>query len=767
MADFYDEQDGPDQWTPDPTVALTYKRRKQHARHTADWRMEMRESFEYRAGEQWDSEDKARLEEQNRPIATFNRIAPIIDSVVGWEINNSQQLTYRPRTLDDAYQGEVYTETARWVMDGCDGEHEETDAYSDAITCGMGWTEWRVDYEEDPDGKLLKERVPPNEMRWDPGSRKQNLIDKRWVMREKRWPLEDIRDRWPDKADQIDWTPSYLEDDAWLEEHDASRAWQYEQDQSWNDQTRQRDNKALVIHHQWRDREPYYRVGDPETGRIVEFDEERFGRVRQYVEERGIAYVRQQRWVYKQAFVCGKVLLEEGRAPIDDGFSYDCITGKRDEQHSIWYGLHRAMKDPQRWANAFFSTAMHTMMSNAKGGLIIEEGAVDDLRSLQENWARPEGIVTVEDGALAGGRLQERSFGGYPPGLDKLMAFAISSIRDCTGINLELLGMADRDQPNVLEMERKRAALTILSPLVASLQRYRVNSGRALLSFMRAYVPDGTLVRVTGKPVTFSRDAATVKYDVIVDTAPNSPNLKQEVWGTLSQLVPSLVKAGVPVPPALLRYSPLPESVAEEWIAYIEGQGGVPPELQQQMEQMTDELGKLQQENVLLKAKREEHFAKLQQDREMHALDMQREMERVAVDKYKIEMEAATREAVTDRDRLVKLAEIQAEFEAEMAKINAQADVQRENNEASLQQQREQNVVQLENERAKRDLEREMAEKEETAPFKDRVEKVEEMVEQQAKEAEQRRAIVYEFLASRGGEVAEVVAKLKAADGGD
>ena len=215
--EFYEDQDGPDEWAPDPLVKLTYERRKQHARHAAEWKREAREAFEYRAGEQWDSEDKARLEEQARPLVTFNRYAPIIDSVVGWEINNEQRVVYRPRTMDDTQQAEVYTEAARWVMDGCDGAYEETDAYGDAITCGMGWTEWRVDYEEDPDGKLIKERVPPLQMRWDPASRKNNLADKRWLMREKRWHIEEIRQRWPDKADEITWTPSYIEDDEWLD----------------------------------------------------------------------------------------------------------------------------------------------------------------------------------------------------------------------------------------------------------------------------------------------------------------------------------------------------------------------------------------------------------------------------------------------------------------------------------------------------------------------------------------------------------------------
>ena len=42
-----------------------------------------------------------------------------------------------------------------------------------------------------------------------------------------------------------------------------------------------------------------------------------------------------------------------------------------------------------------------------------------------------------------------------------LIQFAITSIRDCTGINLELLGQKDINQPGILEAERKQTGITV------------------------------------------------------------------------------------------------------------------------------------------------------------------------------------------------------------------------------------------------------------------------------------------------------------------
>jgi len=54
-----------------------------------------------------------------------------------------------------------------------------------------------------------------------------------------------------------------------------------------------------------------------------------------------------------------------------------------------------------------------------------------------------------------------------------------------------------------------------------------------------------------------------VEYDVIVDDTPTSPNLKEQAWGVLVQMMPFLSR--MPVPPQvyleLLKYSPLPQTV--------------------------------------------------------------------------------------------------------------------------------------------------------------------------------------------------------------
>ncbi|WP_230685840.1 hypothetical protein, partial [Streptococcus pneumoniae] len=78
-------------------------------------------------------------------------------------------------------------------------------------------------------------------------------------------------------------------------------------------------------------------------------------------------------------------------------------------------------------------------------------------RKAMEDWAKPDGMIEVKAGALGRGSIQEREAKAYPQGLDRLLEFAVGSMPQVTGINLELLGLVQKEQAGVLEAQRKQA----------------------------------------------------------------------------------------------------------------------------------------------------------------------------------------------------------------------------------------------------------------------------------------------------------------------
>ena len=390
-------------------VAERAKRdRKAAEQHTREWRADAKEDFAFVDGSgQWDEKDAQALRDALRPPITFNRIEPVIDVICGLELSNRQEVRFIPRESGDVKVSEVTTAAADWVRDGCDAEDEESDAFRDMAICGMGWTETRMDYEQDPDGKILITRIDPLEMVWDSNATKKNLADARWIGRIKKYTKEEIKTEWPDKYQEVTGVSDLWEDDL-----DATTPHSNEAGDQYDNEAgdSKRENLLKVFEYQWFETVPAWRVNDPMKDELVTLDVAQFNRMKKRVEEMGvdpdtIQAVKQKKRVYKRAFVVGDVVLEEGDGPCDHSFTYRAMTSKRDRAKNTWYGVVRGMKDPQRWANKWLSQILHIINANAKGGIMAEQDAFVNPRKAEEQWAKPDSITLVKKGALSQGKI--------------------------------------------------------------------------------------------------------------------------------------------------------------------------------------------------------------------------------------------------------------------------------------------------------------------------------------------------------------------------
>jgi hypothetical protein len=562
--------------------------------HSAEWRTQAKSDFGFAAGDQWSPEDKAALEEQRRPVITFNRALSIIKAVAGIEINGRHDTVYLPRGTSPGVvkANELLTSASQWMSDGCDAEDEQSEAFQSAIICGMGWTEARISYDEEPDGMYVEANVDPLEMYWDRAARSKNLTDARRVFRVRKMTLDEARDF--AKSLGADVFDEDL-DATWAigKDVDPLKAVEERRLRAENSSGFSDKHEVHIVHAQWTERKPVYRVADAVTGWVLELDEERFGEYQALAGQHGLQYshVRQTRIVRKQAFLGATILGEVTECPGKDRFTFQCITGERDRNKGTWFGLVRLMRDPQMWANKWLSQTLHILNTTAKGGVLAEADAFQNQREAQDTYAQPDAITFTAKGAISGGKIIPKPGQGLPNGYVNLLELAISSIRDVTGINLELLGMRDANQPGVLEAQRKQAAMTILATMFDSLRRFRKQVGRVRLAFIQQFLADGRLIRIVGEDgvqqaVPLLRDQTLGDYEVIIEDAPTSPNQKQETWQFLLQLMPMFKGMMTPETAVLmLEYSPLPSKLVDQFKQMVE-KASQPGEDQQMEKQL-------------------------------------------------------------------------------------------------------------------------------------------------------------------------------------
>ncbi len=543
--------------------------------HSQEWRKDAKEWFRFVSGEQWNEKDRAYLDSQNRPVITFNRTLPMLKSVAGIEVNSRMEATFLPRVTEDEQQisaNEVLSAANQWMGDNCDAEDEQSEAFWDTLVCGMGWTEGRLDYDEDPDALYVEDKVNPLEMYWDRNARKKNLTDRQNQFRLRKMTLNEARNFVEGLG--IANIPDEELDAQWATESDANseKPRPIEERRKREENAAQFDPKAMVhlVQAQWIEYEQYFRALDPATGQLVSLEAEQHAALKKTMGGM-LRSVPMRRKVYKQAILGGSLLGTVKPTLSRSGFTINCITGDKNTDKGTFFGIVKTLRDPQQWANKWLSQSMHILNTTAKGGILAEEDAFDDIREAQITYARPDAVTMVKPGAIQKGKIMAKPGAGIPTGYQGLLEFAISSIRDTTGINLELLGASVGDQPGIVVAQRKQAAMTILATTFDSFRRFRKINARMRLCFIQDYFSDGRLVRIKGKDgvqrgIRLIRDKTAGEYEVVVADAPTSTTQKEQIWALFEQLMPILqpfMNGRPDVALAVLEYSGLPSQVIE------------------------------------------------------------------------------------------------------------------------------------------------------------------------------------------------------------
>jgi hypothetical protein len=562
------------------------------------WRKEAIEDFAFEAGDQLTDDDKKILQDAGRPVVIFNRVGVTVDSVAGQEVANRQEVQFIPRTEGDVKVNELLTSAAKWFRQQCDAEDEESDAFRDTVVCGMGWTETRLEYEENPRGEPKIDRIDPLQMVWDSSAKKRNLRDMRRVFHIRRnVPIDEARALCPgDKANPFtdaDYNATWVEaidDDNGADPHHEDGK-HYNKDEKPGEDAE--EGTVTMIRAQWWERVPVWLMVDPadQSGENIKtLTKEEFEELGEKYKIAGVPMpraVKSTRKVYRQAYL-GNVLLEIGDAPCKDHFSFQCMTGKRDRNKNTFFGIVRAMKDPARWSNKWMSQTMHIMNTSAKGGIAAERGQFFDNDAEGEtSWAHNDQVTFLKPGALgANPKMMQKPVSQFPEASFNLMQFAVASLPQVSGVNADALGMqTNAGQAAALDRQRKQSVMIILQPLFDGLRRYRKTQGRVMLYLITNFLSDGRLIKIEGEenaqyvPLIKQADA---QYDVIVDEAPTSANQKEATWDILQQLLPVIGKMlPPPVWMALMKYSPLPTSAQGE-IKKALDQAGQQPDPEQQ-----------------------------------------------------------------------------------------------------------------------------------------------------------------------------------------
>lgn len=585
-------------------VARIFRKQKEISKRGLSQQWENSETcWQFYNADQMTYSDRIQFEDtfgrRKRAMVNFNKVQNNVDGVVGFMAQNRRQAKYIARVNSDQGQ-QLYSKNMNALYDfhreNTNADQLETDQDLDMFVQGYGAIDTELSYivgnaTTMPNGEILKKKL--DTCYWDPNAKGKNLDDRRWDGYWEDYELQDALSLFQD-SEKGDFEPVSDEDPSSGGYVFNPYGGIYDKIKMANtvEWTSKEAEMVRVYKHEWFEYETFYKaenplytvndpmdamfikmkldmvksqikdIGDVESkdafefdpvAEILTFDE---ATKRKLMKEFGpgkIEPIPFKRKAFYTAVISGKHVFTWFRSICQSGFSIKFKTGTWNKSRKMWMGMVNAMIEPQKYYNKALTELMFTIAANSKGGVMIEEDAVEDIADFESKWAKTDAVIKVTSGALAAGKIQQKTQGAVPTGLEGIIQLADANIAT-NGVDPSFLGQTDNeDQSGIFFKRRIRQVIAKMGRYADSITLYQKADARLNEDLIRIWVENnqGEWMRITGPDgsdqfIQIMENMLTPEYDVSIQEAAQSSDEKQETAILLSGIADKLFSANDP-----------------------------------------------------------------------------------------------------------------------------------------------------------------------------------------------------------------------------
>ncbi len=586
----------------------------QRSKREKDWK--------FYAGDQWEAADKAIAAQQKRPVLTLNMLMSIVSAVEGEERTNRQEIKFYGTGEEDDEAAHGLNRILKWVFDSCGGEFSLSQGFRSMNVCGEGWVIPDMDFFDDPEGVLRVLFVDDEEMFDDPvGAADPTSANSRYCHRVRYMTLEEGEARFPKTEGFAGFR------DAVMQAHSMGDAISETDASGFRDiYSKPGDQRSLktydakrklwaVTETWWHQIEPGWVMVDEATGMLVELSDEEFEAKkveRAAAQQSAMDAVLSGQATFREpdpleteaaaaglapppmptiqlppplqakqrplkrfymAMWCGQVLLQKMSSPLRGlkRIPYVPIRGLFDKVEAEWFGLIRQLLDAQRQHNIEQSTIVALTQLMPKQAWYGPKGSFHNKAEWQTKIAQPGAMLEYNK---TSGKPEPIPVAAIPRHIIDMAFTRPQTMREISGVNVEMTGQRVASDPGVVMEMRQKAARTVLAPMFDNYRMSKKALGGVLLAYMQAYISPGRRLRIMGPEgaayVEMTEQMQLGRYDVTVEETNSTINDRMQTLAVLQTTLPQLAKTGVPIPPAVIDLLPMQPHVRDEWKRYME-----------------------------------------------------------------------------------------------------------------------------------------------------------------------------------------------------
>ena len=504
---------------------------------------------EFFFGNQWRDVDVAALQKFRRPALTINKIKTTLSTVLGEQIANRSEISFRPRggTVNSDL-ADVLTKVFKQISDNNQLAWLRSDVFADGMTSGRGFYDVRIDFTDAMLGEVRIEQLNPNNVLLDPDAgsydpaKWNEVFVTSWTTPDDievlygKADADTLRDR-----DHSSFEYAY-DSIATLGQRDTFAGKDRVQ-ASFSATDRDQDSHTVravrVIDRQYRKLRKVRHFVSPETGdmRVIpdHWGRERVAFVR---EASGLEVIEKLQRAIRWTVTADDVVLRDEWSP----YNYLTVVPYFPYfMHGRTAGMVEDLLGPQELLNKATSQELHVINSTANSGWKVKSGALTNMtvEELEQKGAMTGLVLEVNEMEGA----EKITPNQVPTGLDRVTFKAEEHIKSVSGVNDSMQGFDREDvAARAIEKKRQAGATSTLSKPLDNLTRSDFYLARNILDLVQTFYSEPRLLTITdGSPAgdyeeiainqptpegTIINDLTVGEYDVVITSVPHRETLE-------------------------------------------------------------------------------------------------------------------------------------------------------------------------------------------------------------------------------------------------
>ncbi len=496
----------------------------------------------YFSGDQWDAFDKAALKLQRRPAMTINKIISTLANVMGEQIYNRAEISFRPRSGAPEETAKVLAKVFKQISDNNQLDWKRSDCFADGVIRSRGFLDVRLDFTDAMQGEVRIENlnsknviIDPDAEHYDPDTWNEVFVTK-WMTADDIAILYNPEDAEALRNREQSFFP-YGYDSIQSRRDRFGDRFNPMYNGTYDESSVMRNIRVIERQHRMLDRQKHFM--SPETGdmRQIPADFDR-NKIAWFVEKFGFKVVPKLVHRIKWTVVADNFILHDEWSPYKHFTPVPYFPYFR---YGTTIGLVENLLGPQEILNKVSSQELHVVNTTANSGWKVKSGALVNMtvQELEQRGAET-GLVLEFNGDSVD--LEKIVPNQVPTGLDRVSYKAEESIKSISGVPDSVQGFDREDVAAKAIQAKRQAASTNLAKPLDSLVRTDYILARNVLDLVQGFYTEERLLtithdRVTGESETVAINQSTPEgevindltmgeYDVVISSVPQRETLE-------------------------------------------------------------------------------------------------------------------------------------------------------------------------------------------------------------------------------------------------